>query len=186
MPELLTHAQQNTLLHLARDAIRIYLETGKNKKVREKEAPFSTPRGAFVTLKKGDKLRGCIGRIIADQPLDRVVIEMAVAAATQDYRFSPISSEDLSDINIEISVLSPPKAAADPSQIRVGRDGIIVSQGGRSGVLLPQVPVEWGWDRETYLNHGCLKAGLDETAWKRGARIETFTAQVFSETAPGG
>ncbi len=182
-PDILNDAQQDTLLRLARKAIRVYLKTGKRLKEQEKESAFSTARGAFVTLKKDGRLRGCIGRITADQPLDRVIIDMAVAAATQDYRFSSITLADLPEIKIEISVLSPPQTVLDPKQIRVGKDGIIISQGGRSGVLLPQVPVEWGWDRETFLNNGCLKAGLDETAWKRGARIEAFTAQVFSETA---
>lgn len=105
---------------------------------------------------------------------------MAVAAATQDTRFEPLSPGELPRLKIEISVLGLPEPA-EAGRVEVGRHGIIVSKGYRRGLLLPQVPVEHGWDRETYLRHGCLKAGLPPEEWKRGAEIETFTAQVFSE-----
>jgi AmmeMemoRadiSam system protein A len=106
---------------------------------------------------------------------------MAVAAATQDSRFDPIGPEDLARLNIEISVLTLPKVIAGIKDVEVGRHGLIISQGRHSGLLLPQVPEEYGWDLETYLRHGCLKAGLPPNAWKTGAKIETFEAQVFSE-----
>jgi len=106
---------------------------------------------------------------------------MAVAAATQDYRFAPLTREELPQTKIEISVLTLPQPIDDVSQIVVGKHGIIVSKGFSRGLLLPQVPVEYHWDRETFLRHGCLKAGLDEDEWKKGARVEIFSAQVFSE-----
>jgi AmmeMemoRadiSam system protein A len=106
---------------------------------------------------------------------------MAIAAATQDYRFQPLSAEELPRTRIEISVLTLPRPVEDPSQVEVGKHGLIVSQGLAKGLLLPQVPQEYGWDRETYLCHCCLKAGLNEDAWRRGAKVEVFEAQVFSE-----
>jgi AmmeMemoRadiSam system protein A len=106
---------------------------------------------------------------------------MALAAATQDYRFQPIDAEELGRLRIEISVLTLPRPVQDRSEIEVGRHGLIVSKGMSRGLLLPQVPTEYGWDRETYLGHCCLKAGLDEDEWKKGAQIEVFEAQVFSE-----
>jgi AmmeMemoRadiSam system protein A len=106
---------------------------------------------------------------------------MAVAAASRDTRFDPLSLEELGRLHIEISVLGLPELVQNPNDIEVGRHGIIVSKGYYKGLLLPQVPVEHGWDRETYLRHGCLKAGLGPDEWKIGAKIEVFTAQVFSE-----
>jgi len=102
-------------------------------------------------------------------------------AAAKDPRFHPVDEEEFPDIDIEISVLSVPKKIKDISEIEVGKHGIIISKGLYSGLLLPQVPKEYGWDLETYLRHGCVKAGLEEDAWKKGAEIEIFTAQVFSE-----
>ena len=106
---------------------------------------------------------------------------MALAAATQDTRFEPLQAKELKRLKIEISVLGLPEPVSDPSQVQVGCHGIIVSKGFYKGLLLPQVPVEQGWDRETYLCHGCLKAGLPPEEWKKGAKLEVFTAQVFSE-----
>ena len=109
------------------------------------------------------------------------VVEAAIAAATQDFRFQPLTLEELEQTKIEISVLSLPHPVKNINEIEVGKHGLIISKGFNKGLLLPQVPVEWNWDLETYLKHGCLKAGLDEDEWKKGARIEIFTAQVFSE-----
>jgi len=106
---------------------------------------------------------------------------MAVSAASKDYRFQPISIEELTDVKIEISVLTLPKPVKDISEIEIGKHGIIISRGSNKGLLLPQVPVEWGWDLETFLRQGCLKAGLEDNGWKKGANIEVFAAQVFSE-----
>jgi hypothetical protein len=128
-----------------------------------------------------EALRGCIGYPLPVKPLDETIIEMALAAATQDARIEPVQAKELEKLKIEISVLGLPEPVRDPSQVEVGCHGIIVSKGFSKGLLLPQVPVEHGWDRETYLCHGCLKAGLPSDEWKKGAKIEVFTAQVFSE-----
>jgi AmmeMemoRadiSam system protein A len=108
-------------------------------------------------------------------------MDAAVLAASKDTRFSPLQADELPRTRLEISVLSLPQRIEDVTEIEVGKHGIIVTQGFHRGLLLPQVPVEWGWDRDTYLNHGCMKAGLEEDAWKKGAEIQTFTAQVFSD-----
>jgi AmmeMemoRadiSam system protein A len=177
----LTREDELTCLKLARQALENYFETG---------GPFRSPvgsgllkekRGAFVTLTVAGELRGCIGYPLPVKPLDETVIEMAVAAASQDTRFEPLESKELKKLKIEISVLGLPEPVSDPNEVRVGSHGIIVSKGFSKGLLLPQVPVEHGWDRETYLCHGCLKAGLPPEEWKRGAKLEVFTAQVFSE-----
>ncbi len=181
MGQKLNKDQQKFLIKLARDSIRYYLENGEHIKVEAKEDVFKEKRGAFVTVKQEHQLRGCIGYPTPYLPLYKTIIEASVLAATKDPRFLPIQKEELPDIEIEISVLSLPQKIKDISEIKVGKHGIIVSKGMNSGLLLPQVPLEWGWDLETYLKHGCLKAGLEEDAWKKGADIEIFTAQVFSE-----
>jgi hypothetical protein len=106
---------------------------------------------------------------------------MAVAAASQDYRFEPLTPDDFARATIEISVLTVPRTVGSPDDVEVGRHGIVVSKGSRRGLLLPQVPGEYGWSREEFLRHGCLKAGLPPDEWKTGARIEIFEARVFSE-----
>jgi len=181
MSQELTKEQQKMFLDLARSAIREVLEETKERKTAILDPVFREKRGAFVTLKVDGRLRGCIGYPLPYKPLQETVSEMAVAAATQDYRFKPLGREELSRTRIEISVLSLPSEVKDPAQIDVGRHGLIISKGLAKGLLLPQVPVEYGWDRETYLRHACLKAGLDENEWKKGVTIEVFTAQVFSE-----
>ena len=138
-------------------------------------------RGAFVTLKVNDQLRGCIGYLLPRKPLWETISDVAISAATQDFRFKSITLEELPDTKIEISVLSLPKPIKDVKEIEVGKHGIIISKGPCKGLLLPQVPLEWNWDLETYLSHGCLKAGLDEDEWKKGVNIKVFSAQVFSE-----
>jgi len=138
-------------------------------------------RGAFVTLHVNGELRGCIGYPLPYKPLYLTIIEVAVAAATEDYRFPPLMEEELDNLSIEISVLTLPRKVNKPEEVIVGKHGIIISKGLNKGLLLPQVPLEYGWDLETYLNHGCLKAGLPPDEWKRGVNIEVFEAQVFSE-----
>ena len=132
-------------------------------------------------MKINGELRGCIGYPLPVKPLYQAVMEMAVAAATEDYRFHPLSPDELDQLSIEISVLTRPKKVNRTEEIIVGRHGIIISKGYNQGLLLPQVPVEYGWDLETYLSHGCLKAGLPPDEWRRGVNIEVFEAQVFSE-----
>jgi len=178
---LLSEAQQQFLLRLARGAIKLKLETGETIKAGTNDPLLLAKRGAFVTLKSGGRLRGCIGYPLPYKPLAGTVIDSAIMAATQDYRFEPITPDQLPGIRIEISVLSLPHPAKDGREVEIGIHGIIISKGHNKGLLLPQVPLEYGWDRETYLSHGCLKAGLDEDEWKKGANIEIFSAQVFSE-----
>jgi AmmeMemoRadiSam system protein A len=137
-----------------------------------------------VTLRKGKRLRGCIGYVEALKPLYSTVRECAVAAALQDPRFDPLSPEELPGLRIEISVLSPLEDI-QPEQVAVGRHGLLISQGLRRGLLLPQVPLEWNWDREHFLEETCMKAGLPPDAWREGARIQAFTAQVFEEPHQG-
>lgn len=138
------------------------------------------PRGAFVTLQKGHRLRGCIGFIQATKPLHETVKEMARAAAFDDPRFPPLTKEEWPQVDIEISVLTPLERIEDPSQIKVGVHGIYIVKGARRGLLLPQVAVEYGWDRETFLEQTCIKAGLPPDAWKDPkTEIYVFSADVF-------
>jgi hypothetical protein len=181
MSDRLTPDEEKSLLELARRALEHYIRTGETLLPATDDPKLREKRGAFVTLKVGDELRGCIGYPLPYKPLAEAVAEMAVAAASQDYRFEPLAAEEMPRLRIEISVLGLPEPVRDPKEVEVGRDGIIVSKGPHRGLLLPQVPLEHGWDRETYLRHGCLKAGIGPDEWKKGAKIEAFTAQVFSE-----
>jgi len=181
MCQPLNEHQQKLLLRLARQAIEHHLKTGKTLEKDIEDPVLKEKRGAFVTLKVDDQLRGCIGYPLPYKSLYKTVIEVAISASSQDFRFQPITLEELKKTRIEISVLSLPKPVKDVKEIEVGKHGIIVTKGLSRGLLLPQVPLEYNWDLETYLRHGCLKAGLEEDEWKKGALIEVFTAQVFSE-----
>ncbi len=134
-----------------------------------------------MTLREGDELRGCIGHLRADMPLHQCVQELAVAAATSDPRFPPLTIDELDQVNVEISVLSPLYRLTDTQQIEVGTHGLVILQAGRQGVLLPQVPVEEGWDRGEFLENLCLKAGLMQNCWTKQATLYAFTAVVFEE-----
>jgi hypothetical protein len=138
-------------------------------------------RGAFVTLKKKGRLRGCIGFVESRKPLFITVAEAAVLASCRDARFPPVKEEELKEINLEISVLTPPAAVQNPARIQVGRHGLIITKNGKKGLLLPQVAVKNNWTRETFLAQTCLKAGLRQDAWKNGAEIYIFEADVFGE-----
>ncbi len=138
-------------------------------------------RGAFVTLHKNGRLRGCIGYIQAGKPLWEVVVDNTINAASSDHRFPPVSREELPLLDIEISVLSPLEKLSGPETVEVGLHGLYIVSGFSSGLLLPQVPTEQGWDRETFLENLCLKAGLERDAYLRGAELYGFTAQVFGE-----
>ncbi|MDQ7830803.1 MAG: AmmeMemoRadiSam system protein A [Desulfovibrionaceae bacterium] len=131
------------------------------------------PYGAFVTLKRRDQLRGCIGHIVADRPLWDNVADMALAAAFDDPRFAPLTRAELDGLEVEITVLSPLAPCPDPERIEVGRHGLFLRRGMHSGLLLPQVAVEWGWDRRTFLRQTCRKAGLPEDAW-RDAKTDIY------------
>jgi len=137
------------------------------------------PGAAFVTLKRGGQLRGCIGQMVAREPLYLAVADCAIAAATRDPRFDSISEEELSDVRIDISVLSPLETVADLSVIEIGTHGLYIEKSGHHGVLLPHIALELGLDREQFLNLTCRKAGLAPDAWKQGAVIKVFSAQIF-------
>ena len=137
-------------------------------------------RGAFVTIQKKGQLRGCIGYIEGRGPLYQTVEEMAEAAAFRDPRFTPVTEKELADLNIEISVLTPLKKITDVNEIEVGKHGIYIKKGWYSGLLLPQVATEYGWDRQTFLEHTCNKAGLPSNAWKdKSTEIYIFSADIF-------
>ncbi len=177
----LTADEKSILLETARKTISARL-SGGTQKPGKAEGTLAVPCGAFVTLRKRGSLRGCIGLIAASKPLLETVREMAEAAAFDDPRFPSLEAEELKDVDIEISVLSPFTRIEDPRDVRVGEHGIMMRLGGRSGLLLPQVATEQGWDRETFLTQTCYKAGLPGDAWKSGAaHIEVFTAIVFGE-----
>ena len=138
------------------------------------------PRGAFTTLHLHGRLRGCIGYVFSSQSLYRTVAETARAAAFDDPRFEPVTLAEAEDLKVEISVLSPLQPIT-PEEVVVGKHGLVAMQGGRRGLLLPQVPLEWHWGREAFLSQTCLKAGLPPDAWRRGAELQAFTAEVFGE-----
>jgi hypothetical protein len=178
--------QQRKLLRLARRAIEEYVRSGKVIEVTEDDHALTQPRGVFVTLRRGDMLRGCIGDLEGREPLYLNVRDKAIASATQDFRFEPVRPDEVRDLHIEISVLSPMWRETDPSKIIAGKHGVLVCQGRRAGVYLPQVATEQGWTREQMLNHLCqFKAGLPADAWKRGAELYCFTCQVFGEDELG-
>ena len=182
--QLLSTDDKKLLLKIARETMEQYVKTGKKPDFKIASPALLADGAAFVTLtkKSGNELRGCIGHIIATLPLWECVREMAVAAATQDPRFSPVRPNELDGLHVEISVLTPPVKVKDVSEIQVGVHGLIMSKGFYRGVLLPQVPTEYGWDRNTFLDQTCMKAGMRPGCWRdTGTTIEKFSAIVFSE-----
>ena len=177
----LTSEEKVHLLKIARDVVETYCRGVKPPKPEVDSPTLNEPRGAFVTLHKDGKLRGCIGHIRARKPLIETIVEMAEAAAFQDPRFPPVTAEELGQLEYEISVLTPLRRIKDVEEIQVGIHGIYMKRGVSSGLLLPQVATEWGWDRTTFLEHTCTKAGLPEDAWKdKKTEIYIFSADVFS------
>jgi AmmeMemoRadiSam system protein A len=177
-----TKDERKDLLRLARRSIAARLEGVSNP--AEGAGPGPGDRvlaGAFVSLHLHDDLRGCIGYPWGDRVLREVVAQCAAQAATEDPRFPPLGADELADVEIEVSVLGGIEVIKDVSEIEVGRHGLIAEQGFRRGLLLPQVASEHRWDRETFLAHTCMKAGLDPDAWRRGARLFRFEAEVFGE-----
>lgn len=183
------------LVHLARQAIEGYFATGKKIPPKKNNGALSELRGVFVTLESypNRELRGCIGYPLPMKALAASVIDCALSAAFDDPRFPPLEKQELARCTVEISVLSVPeeikvKSASEyPKRIKVGRDGLIIHYGYASGLLLPQVPVEWNWDESEFLSHLCEKAGLPKSMWQSpSVSISSFTAQVFCEDKPGG
>jgi hypothetical protein len=175
----LSAEEKQELLGMARQAIRLYVEEGRVLVSKTENPDFLSEKGAFVTLKKRGELRGCIGFIEPLFPLHETVIRSAIYAATEDTRFTPVTKEDLKDLEYEVSVLTPLQKIDNPRIVQVGKHGLVISMGNNNGLLLPQVPVENHWDRETFLCQACVKAGLPPDAWKKGAEIFVFEAIVF-------
>jgi AmmeMemoRadiSam system protein B/AmmeMemoRadiSam system protein A len=181
-PPDMTPARRTALLKLARDTIAAYLADGSVMTFDTDDPELQRPLGVFVTLKTDGQLRGCIGHLRGDRPLWQAVQAMAIAAATEDPRFPPLTPDELADVRIEISVLSPLRRLDDVAGIEIGRHGLLLDYRGQQGVFLPQVPVEQGWDRGQYLDQLCLKAGLIAGCWRdEAAALYTFTAVVFGE-----
>ena len=182
----LTEAEQQSLLDIARSTLDMQVRTGKLPEITPVTERLREPRGVFVTLHERGELRGCIGYVEAYKPLFEAVQEMAVAASSEDPRFTPVEPKELDAIDIEITVLSPLRPLPSPDSVVVGKHGLVIRKGRSSGLLLPQVPVEQGWDRKQYLEGVCLKAGLPRNAYKDSdARLSCFTGQVFGEKKRG-
>jgi uncharacterized protein (TIGR00296 family) len=194
----LTHEEGEFLVKLARKAVENYLKNGKVLTLPVNVSPKLKERcGVFVTINKASqeekKLRGCIGFPYPTTILVQAVIESAISSAAQDPRFPPLSLDELNHVVFEVSVLTPPQLVEvqNPkeycSKIKVGRDGLIVERSLYKGLLLPQVPVEWKWDEETFLCQCCIKAGLPPDSWLlNGTKIYTFQAIIFEEKTPNG
>ena len=180
--EYLNKEEKKKLMAIARASI-IEAVTGKKQgEIKVTEERLKEKCGAFVTIKKHGRLRGCIGYIIAVKPLHETVADVAKSAAVNDYRFSPVSEEELDELELEISALTPLKPIKSIEEIEVGKHGLYIKKGFNSGLLLPQVPTEYGWDRNAFLENTCQKAGLPIDAWKdKSTEILTFTAEVFGE-----
>lgn len=176
-------ALQQKLIQIARETIENYIRFRKVPEFSVEEPELLQKAGAFVTIKSHGRLRGCIGHVEGIKPLYETIVEMAKAAATQDPRFSPVTENELPDLQLEISVMTPLQRIDNPEDIQVGVHGILMRQGFRSGLLLPQVATEHEWDRTTFLEHTCRKAGLPRDAWNDPkTEIYVFGAQVFHET----
>jgi uncharacterized protein len=171
--------ERRQLLSLAREAISAALEQRKLDLTPPSEH-LSEHRGAFTTLFIDGDLRGCVGHIFPQYSLYRTVAQTAVAAAFDDPRFPPLTKQEAPFLQFEVSVLSPMQEI-DPDDVEVGKHGLIITYGNRRGLLLPQVASEHHWDRLSFLQQTCLKAGLPPDAWEHGAKIEGFTAEIFSE-----
>jgi AmmeMemoRadiSam system protein A len=179
----LTEDEKKMLLKVARESILNHLKSGENIDYSEISFGFlKEKRGVFVSLHKKGQLRGCIGRLIPDKPLINLVSEMAIASAFSDPRFSGVQEREMKDIQIEISVLSPLKEIDNYKEIEIGKHGVLMKHQGKSGVFLPQVAPEQGWNRIEMLEYLCLhKAGIPKDSYKKGANLFIFTAEVFSE-----
>ncbi|MFA5090466.1 MAG: AmmeMemoRadiSam system protein B [Candidatus Omnitrophota bacterium] len=181
--DMLNKIQRKRLLEIARSSIELYLREGRKATIKEEDEALKIQTGAFVTLHKNGQLRGCIGNLIARQPLYLTIRDMAIEAATADPRFSPLEPGESKDIEIEISVLSPLLRVGSAQEIELGKHGVLIRKGFQSGVFLPQVALETGWSKEEFLSVLCeQKAGLAPDAWKdKSTEIYIFTAEVFSE-----
>ncbi|HQQ20246.1 MAG TPA: AmmeMemoRadiSam system protein A [Exilispira sp.] len=180
----LDESEKNYYLELARKSIAKELNIPYNMDFDSSYIPphGNEKYGVFVTLTEKGELRGCIGLVRGVEPLTTGIKTMAKEAAFNDYRFGPLRKNEFNDIKIEISILSPMEKINNINEIVIGRDGLMIVRGTNSGLLLPQVPVEYGWDLKTYLEHLCLKAGLPKNSYTLpGTIIYSFSAYVFNE-----
>jgi AmmeMemoRadiSam system protein A len=171
--------ERTLLLRLAHDSILSALE-GREIPLDPPTDHLAEPRGAFTSLYLQGQLRGCVGYVLPVSPVYRAVADTARAAAFEDTRFHPVTLPEAPQLGIQLSILSPPQAIAAEA-VEIGRHGLLISMAGHRGLLLPQVPTEHNWDRITFLEQTCRKAGLPLDAWKKGASIEAFTAEVFGD-----
>lgn len=182
----LTLDERAALLRIARQALEEHLQGRGPDGLPEAPPSLQAPQAAFVTLRSEGDLRGCVGSLEPTKPLPATVAHCAVSAALSDPRFPPVSPAELSQLTIEVSILSPLQPLEDVAQLILGVHGLCVKAGQQRGVLLPQVAAEQGWDRETFLDSACRKAHLAADAWRQGAELHIFTAEVFGEAEPPG
>lgn len=176
-------SSQSRLIGLSRRTLESFVrnETQRAESIDD-PCLLNSDYGAFVSLHRQEELRGCIGTCFPTAPLYETVIKMTQAAASRDRRVAAIASTELSEIRIDISVLSPLRPVSDPLRLEIGKHGLYVASGGKHGVLLPQVATQYGWDMETFLSQTCVKAGLCKSAWKEpGAKVSSFTALILEE-----
>ena len=182
------------IVKTSREIVTEFLKNNKKINLKsEFETKFSFPSGIFVTLNKNNNLRGCIGYPLPSQSLSKALYDASLAAALDDPRFESVTVNELDEITFEVTILTPPQIITVndpleyPSKIKIGRDGLIVKHSFYSGLLLPQVPVEYGWNAHEFLGHTCEKAGLEKDFWKKGdAEISRFEGIIFKETEPNG
>ncbi|MBZ5572954.1 MAG: AmmeMemoRadiSam system protein A [Acidobacteriia bacterium] len=174
-----TPEERRILLQLGHASIESALEN-RDIALDPPSSHLAEPRGAFTTIYFHGELRGCVGYVFPVASLYRTVAETARAAAFEDTRFSPVTCEEAPELELSLSILSPLQPIT-PEEVEIGKHGLLVNLHGRRGLLLPQVPVEHGWDREKFLEQTCRKAGLPADAWQKGATIEGFTAEVFGD-----
>ena len=178
-PNEFTSEERATLLELAHESILSALER-REISLTPPSPHLAEPRGAFTTIYFQKVLRGCVGYVLPVASVYRTVAETARAAAFEDTRFSPITIEEAPGVDVSLSILSPLRVIK-PEEVEIGVHGLVVVHGGRRGLLLPQVPVEHHWDRVTFIQQTCRKAGLPLDAWQHGATLEAFTAEVFGD-----
>jgi AmmeMemoRadiSam system protein A len=180
---MISNAEEKPLLAIARQALEARVAGDRPPQV-VCIGPLALRCGAFVSIHKGDQLRGCLGRLSPESPLGTTLVYLGGAVADSDPRFPQVLPDELPLLQMEISLLTPERAIASLDEITIGQHGVIVEHGRSRGLLLPQVAAEFGWDREMFLEQTCLKAGLPREAWRTDARILVFEARIFAESAP--
>jgi len=178
---LINEDEQRFVLDVVRKTIVEYVTDGNTPEFTTDNSKFIQKRGAFVTLsEKSGALRGCIGYVEPIKPLLQTIVEMSIACSTRDPRFRPVTTDEFPNLDVEVSVLTPLEKIRDVETIEIGKHGLMIKKGSASGLLLPQVATEYGWDRDRFLQETCRKAGLKKDAWEESdADLSIFSAQVF-------